>query len=385
MRSTPRLLLSLLLCTSSACALAASGPPIYNMTVIGPQPQPYISTTLNGLNNHGDTVGSIFTGGVGKRDFLYVDGAMHDIATPYGQGSGWTEGIAVNDARVVAGNWRAGNGAAWVPFVSVNGVARTLPTLGGFSTAVAAINNSGDVAGRSFLPNGEEHAFLYSNGGISDLGTLGGGKFSQASDVNESGQVVGRSYTAANDRYHAFLYSQGVLTDIGSLGGPAAEATAINNAGDIVGFSDDAWHTSHAFIYSKGVMTDLGTRGYGSRADDINDAGYVVGTFSDDKAHGGAGFVWIGGTLYNLNNYLDPSLSGWYISQANDINDRGQILAHACLGDRNHCEDVRLDPIAGSDTAPLPPPVPEPATWAMLLAGSGLIGSLARRKRGAQG
>ncbi len=112
---------------------------------------------------------------------------------------------------------------------------------------------------------------------VTDLGTLPGGTNSQALAVNNSGQVVGWSSTS-NSPMHAFLYNLGTMTDLGTLYGRYSAAYAINNNGQLVGESDGA-----AFRYSAGTMTDLGMSGTfydGSAAYGLNDNSQVVGIYS---------------------------------------------------------------------------------------------------------
>src|SRR5437588_5310206 len=84
---------------------------------------------------------------------------------------------------------------------------------------------------------------LAAPGDIFNLGTLGGGS-SSAFGVNAAGQVTGFSDTAggANRATHAFLYtgtpgSGGVMHDLGTLNGNYTVGNAINDSGQVAGFS----------------------------------------------------------------------------------------------------------------------------------------------------
>jgi probable HAF family extracellular repeat protein len=173
------------------------------------------------------------------------------------------------------------------------------------------INLSGDVAAAN-VTNGSYHAMLY-NGSWKDLGTLGGSE-SLAGGLNDSAQVVGYSQTSAGDT-NAFLWTPGAATgvpgnpqmqNLGTLGGSVSQAYAINNSGQITGYSDVPSRPTvrqHVFVYSSGAMTDLGQQlgnlvnsfGYG-----INAAGHIAGTAYDSAYTAPHAFFFNGSTLTDL-------------------------------------------------------------------------------------
>jgi probable HAF family extracellular repeat protein len=123
---------------------------------------------------------------------------------------------------------------------------------------------------------------------IEDLGTLGGIS-SGARAMNDGGQVVGFSATAGGAT-HAFSWTPpGPLIDLGHLGGDFSEASAVNDGGQVVGTSITAGGARHAFSWTPaGGMVDLGTLGgTSSRAVAVNASGQVVGlsTPAGDAEH----------------------------------------------------------------------------------------------------
>ncbi|HET7153502.1 MAG TPA: T9SS type A sorting domain-containing protein, partial [Candidatus Kapabacteria bacterium] len=109
-------------------------------------------------------------------------------------------------------------------------------------TYAYAINNKGQAVGNSDSA-GYSRAVMWDNGGAPQrLGMLPGGAYyaSGATGINDNGQIVGWCDSLgpiAGEAYiHAVLWDHGTVKDLGSLYG-YAQAKAINNKGDIVGYS----------------------------------------------------------------------------------------------------------------------------------------------------
>jgi probable HAF family extracellular repeat protein len=86
---------------------------------------------------------------------------------------------------------------------------------------------------------------------MTDLGTLGGDDFSYATAINPAGQVVGYSHTTEGET-HAFLWEKGVMTDLGTLGGGhISSAFGINNAGEVVGVSQVESGAIHPTLWTR--------------------------------------------------------------------------------------------------------------------------------------
>jgi probable HAF family extracellular repeat protein len=203
--------------------------------------------------------------------------------------------------------------------------------------------------------------------GMRDLGSFGGG-FSTAHGINDTGQVVGFSETAGGGQ-HAFITGpDGMgMRDLGTLGGTGSHdysvASGINDAGQVAGGSDTVGNgNAHAFITGPNGMgmRDLGTLSgafSSAFAYGINDAGQVVGASFTTAGRSIHAFITgpDGVGMTDLNSLVDLP-DGVILTYAYDINSVGQVIASGSI-------------------------IPEPQTYAMLLAGLGLIGFIARQKK----
>jgi probable HAF family extracellular repeat protein len=213
-----------------------------------------------------------------------------------------------------------------------------------------AINERGQVVGAH-----GPHPALWEKGKVRDLGALRKGELGRAVAINDRGQVVGRLYSVwswgDNDAHSMdfstpFLWQRGRLRDLGLLSGPVKSwpppygegswgggAAAINNRGQIVGWSDTRGGDSHAALWQNGKMRDLGTLG-GDRsfAVAINDRGQVIGS-STTRSGDQHAFLWEKGTMRDLGTLGGAS------SEPAAINDRGQVVGSADTGAKNRDGD----------------------------------------------
>jgi probable HAF family extracellular repeat protein len=195
-----------------------------------------------------------------------------------------------------------------------------------FDSAAVGISNTNYVVGWADLPGQIMHAFLLQpeNGAwvvtnsatgpnllLVDLGTLAASDpTSSATAVNDAGQVTGFSYTLNDDGtagYHAFLVT------------PA----------DTDNDGEPNWFAGNGSVNT--LMSDLGTLGGpNSWGRDISNAGDVVGE-SDletaDSQHFTHAFIWHAGTMSDLGTLHTDPTSGF--SAASAINTSGVIVGWA--------------------------------------------------------
>lgn len=161
------------------------------------------------------------------------------------------------------------------------------------------------------------------SGTPSILPTLGGSVI-QPNAINQAGNVTGFSYLSGDANAHAFLYNTGTSLDLGSLDGLVSVGNAINASGQVAGYSSFDNSFTHGFLTSSGSVIDLGTLGgtY-SYAYGLNDFGLVVG-------ESGIEFdLEIHGFSYNNGIVTDLGTLGGMYSSARAVNNSGTIVGES--------------------------------------------------------
>jgi len=204
------------------------------------------------------------------------------------------------------------------------------------------INNRGEIVGDS-----DNFAFLWTaRGGMLLLDSLLGEPplgFSAAWDINDRGWIVGISHHTLPDIYHAALWTKSEILDLGTIK-LHSHALGINNFGEIVGGSGDVFSAPHArfgdgfepscvaFLWTaRSGISQLPTLGgTAGCAHAINDEGQVVG-WSFTAENEGHAFLWTSkGGIMDLGTLPGASVQE---SAAYGINQRGQVVGYSVAED----------------------------------------------------
>jgi len=349
-RATRQAALGAALLAASLCATGAAYAQTYQFIDLG-------TGSANGINNLGEVVGQSGMGATlwkGGSELGLVGGLGGSAAAinNLGQIVGQTVTNGVNSPAM----WNGG------VLITLNG------PIGSYATG---INDAGQIVGGGgntlFWNHSVNATQLVSSTGLG-YGALG---------INASGTIVGAS---ANDNTQSVIATvwkgsnSTLLPYLGSDGYAFAQAFAVNNAGVVVGSSNDGPRSGNAFAmeWNGSTATELGNLGgANSYAEAINNAGLIVGSSSTANGYQEA-TMWKGTTAINLNTLLSPTVAaeGWTLQDATGVNDKGWIVGDA-YNSKTGAYDAFMLEVS---------PVPEADTWAMLLAGITLVGMIAHFK-----
>ena len=244
---------------AGACllALASQAAPTYRLTDHGDLGSG--SASAAGLNAQGELVGTASPGGglavyTGFRTGSGQAKALKPL-TP----ADYSRAFALNDQGWVVGDSRGADGWAHAVLWK-KGKPLDLGKLPAMWNSIAlAINNHGDVVGYSDHGARFSYGVLWRKGQISAIGP----SQTTANGINDAGEVIGnqRPYPSAGVLNCWRMAADGTLSFLPKLSGTVCGVSAINQAGEVVGYSAAPGGGFHAVLYRGDVLTDLGGLG----------------------------------------------------------------------------------------------------------------------------
>lgn len=255
------------------------------------------STSVRGINDRGQIVGTFIGSNGLPHGFMNTDGHITTIDVPNLVGEGnfrtvGTEAMGINNSGTIVGTFDtradagefaygfvekkgqfsmfsdgccpvpnpvsiANNGTILGNYFQVNrgnlngfvqdaqGNRTTISAPGAFETSVSGFNGRGDIVGQYRDLTGY-HSFLDHAGHFSVL-TVPGAQQTIAMDINDWGVIVG-SFLDINNRSHGFIDIAGYFITVDVPDSQSTSITGINNLGLFIGgFTDGNGH-SHAFV-----------------------------------------------------------------------------------------------------------------------------------------
>jgi probable HAF family extracellular repeat protein len=154
-----------------------------------------------------------------------------------------------------------------------------------------------------------------------------GTPFNQLLGQNDSGQAAGYYSTKADGTGpdHAYIFDEfgSVFELLNIPASTSAQATGINNSGNVCGFFVDAKGVNHGFLLIRGRFELLHfPASAGTQALGLNNKGQVVGLYTD-SSNNTHGFVYTVSTK-TFQSIDDPDGVGTTI--VNGINDKGVLV-----------------------------------------------------------
>jgi len=337
-------------------ASLAHAVPHYTVTAIAPS-----GSSGYSINNAGTAVGYSGT----LSGFIYDNGSYSTYNVPGNYSSAFYH---ITNSGVITGTTATESDSRGLRYNRVTGAATEYAAPAGYSSAqLLGANNAGAVIGN--YHGWSSRGFIDSGSGVQLLAPQT--TSSTASSINSSGTIVGS--VTVNDIRSAAILDTGGYTLVGNFTGGSG-ASAINDSGWIGGYYNISTYNTGAFLQdAQGNMSLFTVPSREIFLQDINNLGVAVGRTWLPASPDSFGYLFMDGEAVDLNTRL-VGAADWNIVDATGINDSGQIIGTGCHFSSGLCQAVLLEVS----------PVPEPGTWAMLLAGLATVGAgryRARRRR----
>jgi len=316
-----------------------------------------VSTSLFGINNAGDLVGSYVPTSTGVEEGFIAVGGGPPTATFYGSGTDPTYAYGINISDEVVGQYIDSSGISHGFYRDASGTITEVAYPGATQTGCYGINDSGEITGYYVDSSGHTHGFTDKGGafattdfplttGVNSKGAYVGYyyapqqaygylaspqafKLSEIKTIkeqqvfvrglNNAGVFVGQ-YVTNKGVTHGMMVSGGKVTNIDDPKGATTDCFDINSSNEIVGAYYDSGGTSHGFQYSGKKFKDVpGPAGAtASFATGINDAGDIAGGFWD-SAGNAHGFILKGGKYTQLDVPGATGTFAWGINTAGEV------------------------------------------------------------------
>lgn len=233
-----------------------------------------------GINDEGQVTGSYSPTGF-PQPFLWDRGGLKLLGVP--QGAWFGKALALNNKGQIVG-WFNDRSAVLRPFVWQKGVFTELPTGGHSGSEVRAISEDGLMAGYVML-NGLQEPVVWAHGRLIELGLPEGIFGGSATGINDRGMV-----TVLTGPY-GYVWERGTYRKLDRTVGERATPLAINASGSITG-SHSSLAGTFAAVWDRDTVTDLPTLGGRSEGRAINNHGDVAG-YSLDAAGQSHAVLWL--------------------------------------------------------------------------------------------
>ena len=247
-------------------------------------------TQLLGINNHNVIAG--YHGASVNQGFTYVL-KTNTFTTENYPGSQQTQVIGIANTSNTSGFYISGSGAT-VGFTDLHGTFASVAYPNQPFNQLLSQNDVAQAAGYYSTVadgSGPDTPYVYDEQGrVFEALVIPNAVSAQATGINNAGNVCG-FYVNAGGVNHGWLLVGGHFTVINYPGSTGTQALGLNNSGSVVGFYTDSSGNSHGFVYivsTKAFQSIDDPDGVGTTiVNGINDNGVLVGFYGTAPVNSG--------------------------------------------------------------------------------------------------